>query len=100
MDLIANCFEDQGHSLWGCLKRSHPIQSFKDGDKFVFKKLFTFADHLCPSLKPVYFKLVLFDEDIHFIKLKKNSYYMISDYIAESSSCFKVSQNSFIVEIK
>ena len=99
-ELIASCFEDPGTSLWGRLKRVHPIQSFKDGEKYGFKKLFTFEDHLCPSLKPVYFKIVLYNEDIHFIKLKKNKYYMISDYIEESSSCFKVSQNCFIVEIK
>ena len=72
--LIAKSFIDPSHSLWGCLKQVHSIQSFKEEDKFGFKQTYTLEDNLTQSLKPVHFKLVVYNDDIHHIKLKKRSY--------------------------
>ena len=54
-NLIASSFEDPAKSLWGRLKQVHTIKSFKDDDKFGFKQIYTFEDHLTQSLKPVLF---------------------------------------------
>ena len=98
-DLIAESFKDPSHSLWGYLKQVHTIQSFKEEDKFGFKQIYTLEDNLTQSLKPVHFKLVVYNDDIHHIKLKKRSYYMISDCVQESQYVFRATQHSFIAEL-
>tara|TARA_B100000586_G_scaffold219790_1_gene166791 strand:+ start:935 stop:1207 length:273 start_codon:yes stop_codon:yes gene_type:complete len=85
--------------LWGCLKRVHTIQSFKDDDKLGFKQIYIFEDYLTQNLTPVDFKLVFYNEDIHRVKMKKRGYYMISDCVQESQDCFKATQKSFIAEM-
>ena len=52
-------------------------------DKVVFKKMYTFQDNLTKNLEPNYFKLILYDEDIHNFIFKKNTYYMFSDCAQE-----------------
>ena len=98
-NLIANSFEDPAKSLWGCLNKVHTIKSFKEGDKFGFKQIYTFEDNLNQSLKPVHFQLAVYNEDIHSIKLKKRSYYMISDCIQEGQQLYKATNSSFITEL-
>ena len=99
MNLIAESFKDPSHSLWGCLKQVHTIQSFKEEDTFGFKQIFTFEDNLTQNLKPVHFKLLVYNDDIHHIKLKKRCFYMISDYVQESQYIFRATQHSFIAEL-
>ena len=98
-NLIASSFEDPAESLWGRLKQVHTIKSFKDGDKFGFKQIYTFKDHLTQSLKPALFQLAVYNEDIHHIKLKKRSYYMISDCIQEGQQLYKATNSSFVIEL-
>ena len=98
-NLIASSFEDPAKSLWGRLKQVHTIKSFKDDDKFGFKQIYTFEDQLTQSLKPVHFQLAVYNEDIHHIKLKKCSYYMISDCIQEGQQLYKAKSNFFIIEL-
>ena len=98
-NLIASSFEEPAKSLWGRLKQVHTIKSFKDDDKFGFKQIYTFEDHLTQSLKPVHFQLAVYNEDIHRIKLKKRSYYMISDCFQEGQQLYKVTNSSFITEL-
>ena len=50
-------------------------------DKVVFKKIYTFQDNLTKNLEHKYFKLILYDKDIHNIKFKKNTYYMFSNRV-------------------
>ena len=88
-NLIVSNFEDPAKSLWGRLKQVHTIKSFKDDDKFGFKQIYTFEDHLTQSLKPVLFQLAVYNEDIHRIKLKKHSYYMISDLSKKANNVTK-----------
>ena len=98
-NLIASSFEEPAKSLRGRLKQIHTIKSFKDDDKFGFKQIYTFEDHLTQSLKPVLFQLAVYNEAIHHIKLKKRSYYMISDCIQEGQQLYKVTNSSFITEL-
>ena len=88
-NLIASSFEEAAKSLWGRLKQVHTIKSFKDDDKFGFKQIYTFEDHHNQTLKPTHFKLVVYNEDIHRIKLKKHSYYMISDLSKKANNVTK-----------
>ena len=97
--LIASSFDDPAKCLWGCLKKGHTIKSFKEGDKFGFKQVYTFEDHLNQSLKPTHFKLVVYNEDIHRIKLKKHSYYMISDCVQEGHQLYKATNSTFFIEL-
>ena len=98
-NLIASSFEDPAKCLWGCLSKAHTIKSFKEGDKFGFKQIYTFEDHLNQSLKPVHFKLVVYDEDIHCIRLKKHGYYMISDCVQDGHQLYKATNSSFFTEL-
>jgi len=78
--------------IWGYLYRSHQIQTMMREGKISFKKMYTFVDHLNQKLKPRFFKVIIFNEDIANFELKKNQYYMISDY-------FKEGQNYILTEI-
>ena len=64
-------------------------------DKVVFKKMYTFQDNLTKNLEPKYFKLILYDEDIHNFIFKKNTYYMFSDCVQEDQH-FVFTKNSFM----
>ena len=98
-NLIASSFEDPAKSLWGHLKQVHTIKSFKEGEDFGFKQIYTFEDHLNQTLKPTHFKLVVYNEDIHRIKVKKRSYYMISDCVQEGHQLYKATNSSFFTEL-
>ena len=69
----------------------------RDG-KVSFKKLYTFVDHLNKKLEPRFFKVIILDEDIVNFELKKNRYYMISDYFKEGQN-YILTKNSFICTI-
>ena len=66
--------------------------------KISFKKMYTFVDHLNQKLEPRFFKVIIFDEDIGNFELKKNQYYMISDYSKENQN-YILTKNSFICAI-
>ena len=66
----------------------------KDG-QVRFKKMYTFQDNLTKNLEPKYFKLILYDEHIQSIKLKKNKYYTFSDCVIEEGHLV-FTKNSFI----
>ena len=69
----------------------------RDG-KLSFKKIYTFVDHLNQKLEPRFFKVFIFDEDIVNFELKKNRYYMISDYSKENQN-YILTKSSFICTI-
>ena len=66
--------------------------------KISFKKMYTFVDYLNQKLEPRFFKVIIFDEDIVNFDLKKNRYYMISDYFKEGQN-YILTKNSFICAI-
>ena len=90
-----NLIETAEDSHWGFLKHSHQIQSFLKDGKVGFKKMYTFQDNLSKNLEPKYFKLILYDEHIQSIKLKKNKYYMFSDCVIEDKHLV-FTKNSFM----
>ena len=98
-NLIASSFEEPAKSVWGRLKQVHTIKSFKDDDKFGFKQIYTFEDHLTQSLMPEHFQLASDRQDIHHFKLKKRSYYMISDCTQEGQQLYKATNSFFITEL-